>query len=75
MFICFIIVDLFKLLCTYMLILLLCIYLCYVPVAGHITPAIYRRRFGLLPACEEGLGVRVRARAGSLQPHGASPAC
>ena len=50
------------------------IFMC-VPVAGHISAAIYRSRFGLLPACEAGPGERVGAPAGPSQPRGASPAC
>ena len=50
------------------------IFIC-VPVAGHISAAIYRGRFGLLPACKAGLGERVRAPTGPLQPRGASPGC
>ena len=46
-----------------------------VPVAGHISAAIYRSRFGLLPACAAGPGGRVGAPAGPLQPRGASPGC
>ena len=44
-------------------------------VAGHISAAIYRSRFGLLQACAAVPGEQVGVPVGPLQPHGASPAC
>ena len=50
------------------------IFMC-VPVADHISAAIYRSRFGLLPACAAGIGERVRSRLCPSQQRGASPGC
>ena len=47
----------------------------YVPVIGCIAPAIYRSRMGLLLACWNMLGDRVRAYDGLLRARGASSLC